>query len=185
MMREAGIFAAGAAGALWLVRQSVRQGARAARQQRGLYSAADVSQVEPPLVLHGEVVKGFGRGGKLLGCPTANIDEKAVGNALESFGTGVYFGWAKLDGQVYKMVTSIGWNPYFKNDKKTVEPHILHDFKGDFYGKMLSIVVCAKIRPELNFDSMEALVEAIDNDKAIAVKALDDKRYEPLKAKLS
>ena len=30
--------------------------------------------IEPPLVLEGTVVKGFGRGSKQLGCPTANVE---------------------------------------------------------------------------------------------------------------
>jgi len=114
----------------------------------------------------------------MLGCPTANIDEKDLGNALDSMETGVYLGWAKLQGEVYKMVTSIGWNPYFKNDKKTVEPHILHKFKSDFYDQPISIVVSAYIRPELDFDSLEALVDAIENDKSIAVSALKSGKYD-------
>jgi FAD synthase len=30
--------------------------------------------------------------------------------------------------QVYKMVMSIGWNPFYNNTEKTAEPWILHDF---------------------------------------------------------
>lgn len=30
--------------------------------------------------------------------------------------------------QVYKMVMSIGWNPFYNNKEKTAEPWILHDF---------------------------------------------------------
>ena len=33
--------------------------------------------------------------------------------------TGVYYGWAQLHGEIFKMVMSIGWNPYYKNVKKT------------------------------------------------------------------
>ena len=32
---------------------------------------------------------------------------------------GVYYGWAALKGQIYKMVMSIGWNPFYKNDKRS------------------------------------------------------------------
>ena len=36
-------------------------------------------------------------------------------------GTGVYFGYARVDqGPVYNMVMSIGWNPFYKNDKKSM-----------------------------------------------------------------
>ena len=35
--------------------------------------------------------------------------------------TGIYYGFANVDrGPVYKMVMSIGWNPYFKNVKKSM-----------------------------------------------------------------
>lgn len=35
--------------------------------------------------------------------------------------SGVYFGWAGLSTRgIYKMVMSIGWNPYFDNTEKTV-----------------------------------------------------------------
>mmetsp|Transcript_2441 Transcript_2441/g.5593 ORF Transcript_2441/g.5593 Transcript_2441/m.5593 type:complete len:205 (+) Transcript_2441:230-844(+) len=178
-----GAFAAFAAcSAAALLRASVRfsrqASSKAPTDSKTVYSLTDVREMAKPMRLQGEVVRGFGRGGKLLGCPTANLDEKSFGNAVATSETGVYFGWAQLDGgAVHKMVTSIGWNPYFKNDKKTVEPHILHAFKGDFYGKTLTIVVCGYIRPELNFDSMEALVAAIENDKRIAEIALEDPRY--------
>lgn len=33
---------------------------------------------------------------------------------------GIYLGWAGLRGRVFKMVMSVGWNPYFDNDSKTV-----------------------------------------------------------------
>ena len=35
--------------------------------------------------------------------------------------TGIYYGWARVDnGPIYKMVMSIGWNPYYKNEKKSM-----------------------------------------------------------------
>jgi hypothetical protein len=40
--------------------------------------------------------------------------------------TGIYYGYAKVDGgPVYKMVMSIGWNPYYKNVKKSMVHPIL------------------------------------------------------------
>jgi riboflavin kinase len=44
-----------------------------------------------------------------------------VNDLPEEINTGVYYGWAKVNnGPVYKMVMSIGWNPYFKNSKKSM-----------------------------------------------------------------
>ena len=63
-----------------------------------------------PLRLEGEVVKGYGRGSKLLGIPTANLPVEALGKALDDVDAGVYFGWAQVGhGPVYKTVLSIGW----------------------------------------------------------------------------
>lgn len=37
------------------------------------------------------------------------------------FTCGVYYGWASVDrGPVYKMVMSIGWNPQYENEKKSM-----------------------------------------------------------------
>jgi FAD synthase len=121
-----------------------------------------------------KVVHGFGRGGKQLGCPTANLAPEDLGDLLHETPTGIYFGWATVDGRgPYKAVTSIGWNPTYANENKTIEPHILHDFKSDFYGARLNLLLCGYIRPELKFDSLEALIEAIQSDISISREWLD------------
>lgn len=40
-------------------------------------------------------------------------------------------GWASISSSstVYKMVMSIGWNPFYKNKEKTAEPWLLHTFE--------------------------------------------------------
>jgi FAD synthase len=48
--------------------------------------------------------------------------------------------------------------------EKTVEPHLLHKFDEDFYGATLKFLVNGYLRPEKNFESLEALVAAIQND---------------------
>jgi FAD synthase len=127
-------------------------------------------QKRPPLHFKSKVVKGFGRGGKQLGCPTANLEDEILSGNEE---TGVWVGWAKVGGVVYKCVASIGWNPFFANEKKTCEPHILHTFDKDFYGEDIEIVLNGYIRPERNFPSLEALKTAIWNDIEVAHASLD------------
>ncbi|CAM9983746.1 unnamed protein product [Discosporangium mesarthrocarpum] len=100
------------------------------------------------------VVKGFGRGSKLLGIPTANMDMAEVGETVDDMSTGIYLGYTGLKGKVYRAVVSIGWNPYFDNKEKTVEPHLLHKFDEDFYGEKLHLLICGFIRNELNFNSL-------------------------------
>ena len=57
-------------------------------------------------------------------------------------------------------------NPFYKNTKKTVEPHLLSVFPADFYGEELRLVVCGYLRPEANFPSLDALMAAIHGDIA-------------------
>ncbi|KAI2552913.1 riboflavin kinase, partial [Homo sapiens] len=99
--------------------------------------------------------RGFGRGSKQLGIPTANFPEQVVDNLPADISTGIYYGWASVgSGDVHKMVVSIGWNPYYKNTKKSMETHIMHTFKEDFYGEILNVAIVGYLRPEKNFDSL-------------------------------
>ncbi|VDN26541.1 unnamed protein product [Dibothriocephalus latus] len=103
----------------------------------------------------GRVVRGFGRGSKELGTPTANMSEDVVEKIPSAMSTGVYAGWAQVDdGPVRKMVMSLGWNPFYKNEKKSLEVHILHKFPEDFYDSRMQIVVLKYLRDERNFGSL-------------------------------
>lgn len=86
-----------------------------------------VQTLEEAIRLEATVVEGFGRGGKQLGCPTANLSSADLGDQLEQLPTGIYCGWATVDGRgPFKAVASIGWNPYFKN-KVRVWLHVAAD----------------------------------------------------------
>ena len=51
----------------------------------------------------------------------ANFPVSVVENLPEAISTGIYYGWASVNrGPVYKMVMSIGWNPFYKNTKKSM-----------------------------------------------------------------
>ena len=62
------------------------------------------------------------------------------------------------------MVMCVGWNPFYKNEKRAMETHIIHKYDGDLYGKMLSVIMVGYLRAEANYDSLEKLVEAIEGD---------------------
>ncbi|XP_073002659.1 bifunctional riboflavin kinase/FMN phosphatase [Typha latifolia] len=127
-----------------------------------------------PWFIGGPVIKGFGRGSKVLGIPTANLAAENFSDLLSDHTSGVYFGWAGLSNRgIYKMVMSIGWNPYFDNTEKTIEPWLLHTFDEDFYGEELRLAIVGYIRPEANFPSLESLIARIHEDGRIAEKALD------------
>lgn len=108
-----------------------------------------------PYFSTGTVVKGFGRGSKHLGIPTANYPDNVVDLLPEEYKEGVYYGWAQVDnGNVYKMVMSIGKNPYFNNLKRTMETYIMHQFDEDFYGSNLKTLIVGYIRPMSNYSSL-------------------------------
>ncbi|CAF2132559.1 unnamed protein product [Rotaria magnacalcarata] len=130
-----------------------------------------------PYYTLGTIVHGLGRGGKELGCPTANFDENAVAKLPSSIYQGVYYGWAKVlipdNNQVYKMVTSVGTNPFYNGEKKTMETHILHKFTNDFYGETVKIVLLGEIRKMTTFNNASELSNAIQNDISTANNKLD------------
>lgn len=131
-----------------------------------------------PYFAQGAVAHGFQRGSKQLGIPTANLPEDEVEKLPPNIETGTYFGYASIDdGPVYKMVMSIGWNPYYKNEKKSMEVHIMHKFNEDFYGKTIRIVILGYLRPELDFDSVESLIKQIHEDIRQAEELLDQPEY--------
>ena len=68
-------------------------------------------------------------------------------------------------------------NPFYKNEKKTIEPHLLHTFPTDFYGEELRLLVVGYIRPELSFSSLDALITAINSDISTAREQLDHEEY--------
>jgi riboflavin kinase len=114
---------------------------------RELVVGPEVPQEPYPLKLSGTVVKGFGRGSKELGIPTgknwhghvshkpslehflitlifhlANLSNDALDTLCSAFDTGVYYGWTCIEADkstVYPMVMSLGWNPYYNNEKRS------------------------------------------------------------------
>ncbi|KAJ9574740.1 hypothetical protein L9F63_008110, partial [Diploptera punctata] len=109
-----------------------------------------------PYFACGKIVKGFGRGSRQLGIPTANFPQEVVDALPDEIEMGVYYGWAQVEsGPVYKMVMSVGWNPYYNNVKRSMETHILNKFSEDFYGQQLKICMAGYIRPEENFENLD------------------------------
>lgn len=51
----------------------------------------------------------------------ANYPLEVVKSLPDAIQPGVYYGWANVDnGPVYKMVMSIGWNPFYDNKEKSM-----------------------------------------------------------------
>ncbi|KAJ1371643.1 hypothetical protein KIN20_033628 [Parelaphostrongylus tenuis] len=62
-----------------------------------------------PYFLRGRVVTGFGRGGKELGCPTANIEDSVVESLPSELPCGVFYGIARINGEESLLFTTRVW----------------------------------------------------------------------------
>lgn len=161
--------------------------APASRDNRPSIVGPDVPEAPYPMLLEGQVTKGFGRGARFLGIPTgrsriyptdiANLPDSSLAPLNDLQMTGIYYGFARVhpslstplpsalpspsisgtttpkeldpasiaridphtapyppdslpdvyerkrlpeqDSRVWPMVMSVGWNPYFKNEKIT------------------------------------------------------------------
>ncbi|KAA8913931.1 hypothetical protein FN846DRAFT_928209 [Sphaerosporella brunnea] len=164
---------------------------RVPTEERPLLAGPDSGPEPPfPLRLKGPVIKGFGRGSKELQIPTANIPISglSVGGCSE-IESGIYYGFASLNlppshpdyapsgGTVFPMVMSVGWNPFYKNTVRSVEVHIIHSFKADFYGVEMRLVVLGWIRPEYDYVSKEALIDDIKMDIRVGLESLKRPAY--------
>lgn len=105
------------------------------------------------ITLTAKVVHGFNRGSKELGIPTANLDMEQLGPKGEELETGIYYGYAELRGIRHEAVVSIGWNPYYKNERKTVEAHLLAALD-DFYDEQLTLNLVGYLRQEADFNGI-------------------------------
>ncbi|KAI2610086.1 riboflavin kinase [Hypoxylon fragiforme] len=74
--------------------------------------------------------------------------------------------------QIYPMVMSIGYNPFYKNSVRSAEVHVLHDFAADFYSAPLRLLVLGFVRDEQDYASLDALVRDINIDCDVARQSL-------------
>ncbi len=120
--------------------------------------------------IEGEVVRGEQRG-RELGYPTANIGL----DGLHLPKLGVYaVRFRVLTGPhtgEYDGVASLGVRPMFGENTPNLETFVF-DFRGDLYGARVSIALVEYLRPEENFDSLEALITQMDADSLRAREIL-------------
>ena len=111
--------------------------------------------------MRGVVVHGDARG-RTIGFPTANIH---VPERMAVPADGVYAVWCRFDGHRAPGVVNIGVRPTFAGTHRTVEVHLL-DLDEDLYGVELAVEVVDRIRDELRFESVDALVAQLGEDVA-------------------
>lgn len=151
-----------------------------------------------PIRMISRVSKGFGRGSKDLGIPTANLDRATLqsSTSFDDLPTGIYWGYGRIvenggdsgEGEtkkeqepaaiVYTAAISIGYNPTYGNSEKSCEPHLIaaasdprrhasstgETLMDDFYERTCRLSVIGYLRPELPFEGLDKLVEAIKKD---------------------
>jgi len=119
--------------------------------------------------VRGRVVHGQHRGAG-LGFPTANVRVRQ--GLLPP--NGVYAVRVAHGGEVYGGVANLGVNPTFGGEERSLEPHIF-DFDGDLYGKRLQVSFVQRLRDEMKFPGVDALLAQIRRD-AEAARALLSRR---------
>jgi len=111
-----------------------------------------------PYNVSGAVIEGKRRGAE-MGFPTANI--KPYKELLPA--RGVYAAVVKLEGETYRGVLNIGFNPTFGDVPLSLEVHLM-DFSGNIYGKSLEVLFIDSIREERAFPGPEELARQIRKD---------------------
>ena len=120
-----------------------------------------------PFILTGFVVEGDQRG-RQIGFPTANV-ESETGIILPA--DGIYATWTQADGKTYPSATNIGFRPTFGAGGRKMETHIF-DYDGDLYNAKIRVAFDRKLRGEIKFDGVDALVNQLHVDVAQARVAL-------------
>lgn len=120
-----------------------------------------------PHMLTGTVVAGQ-QLGRTIGIPTANLH---LSKDLLMPAFGVYACTAFVDGYVLTAVTNIGVRPTVNGEGITVESW-LPGFRGNLYGKELTLEFHKFLRPERKFNSLEELKAQIQIDAAESRKIL-------------
>ena len=126
--------------------------------QRGDCEAAD-ALLGASFTIRGIVERGAGRGHD-LGFPTANL--RVADGMLPC--DGVYATIVRHDGRDYLGLLSIGTNPQFAGERRTVEVW-LRDFPHTIYGEQLVLREMRFVRPQKTFSDVSALIEQMERDR--------------------
>jgi riboflavin kinase/FMN adenylyltransferase len=122
----------------------------------------------------GEVVHGD-KLGRQLGYPTANLQVNDEEKIIP--GNGIYAVYAEVNinnvTSRLKGMMSIGVRPTVGGTKRVIEVNIF-DFGKEIYGETIRVYVKKYLRPEVKFDSLEALVKQIDKDKEDSLRELNE-----------
>lgn len=136
---------------------------------RRMLAAGDIETVNRflgrPFMIYGEVIHGR-RIGRTIGMPTANVVTPSIKLLPPN---GVYVSKTKVFNKIYPSVTNIGCNPTVaEHGSRRVETFV-YDFNDDLYGKDIEVMLYHYQRPEMKFDTIEALKAQMHKDGQSAV----------------
>lgn len=115
-----------------------------------------------PYSICGRILAGDQRG-RQWGIPTANVSLKRISIPLH----GVFVVEALVAGKTHKGVANIGNRPTVDGSKNVLEVH-LFDFNDSIYGELMQVTFLHKIRGEVKFTTVDALIDQIHRDIAQA-----------------
>ncbi|HUN33821.1 MAG TPA: bifunctional riboflavin kinase/FAD synthetase [Trebonia sp.] len=137
---------------------------------RDMLAAGDVAAAATalgrPHRVEGTVIRGHQRG-RDMGFPTANLELPAH-TAIPA--DGIYAGWlSRLDAdggeaERWPAAISIGTNPTFGENVRTVEAYALDRDDLDLYGVHAAIDFTHRLRGTQRFESVETLIEQMHRD---------------------
>ncbi len=79
-----------------------------------------------------------------------------------------------MDNDIYYSATSIGVNPTFGNNSRTVETYLIK-FDGNLYGKQIKLEFTKRIRGQQSFDSANTLKLQMEKDVQSTAEILKSK----------
>ncbi len=123
-----------------------------------------------PYAICGEVSHGK-KLGRTIGMPTINVlpgEDKLLPP------NGVYYSCVIHKGNTYKAISNVGYKPTVTEERVMGIESYLFDFQGDLYGEEVTVLLYAFKRPEMKFDSVEALKAQMHQDK------MDGAKFTPL-----
>jgi riboflavin kinase/FMN adenylyltransferase len=122
-----------------------------------------------PFTLSGKVVHGD-KIGRTIGFPTANIQVMDAHKLIPTLG--VYAVKVLIDKQVHNGALNIGHRPTVTSEGELrIEVYLL-DYDGDLYDKNITLVFVDFIRKDAKFESIEALIQQMNQDIIDVRKAL-------------
>lgn len=117
-----------------------------------------------PFFLSGDIIKGKGLG-RNMGYPTANLKIEESYKLIPK--EGVYVVASVIDGDKRFGMMNIGTNPTVGGQERSIETYFF-DLDMDLYGKHLHIQLLKRIRSEVKFDGLKALIRAMKADEVFA-----------------